>query len=328
MTFFRRYVRGLFPTSRMDMKSWWLTVRFVFLVLCLGSGLEAAENRVVEIMYDASKGQTDCLYIRVDGTRTSNKCVKIKSDKKGKIKRYKKFDIKPTDNVILMMKWQCDSTARCDTTAADIHYTVMGKARGLNILKIILENLTKLTVSKSQKTEPSPRQPTVSKVNRSCLQILPVKDELVAGGHLIVTFNKKKKNGRVVASSGPWLFQIETPPPRYTVSHGLVITNAAKPDEQKNKGRDHKLPWRLVPAPFTFVNLQPWSGWLYKQWRIPRPYVSVGFQLGSQPFDDLVIGGTLRPEVDGVSVNITVGKVIPMQISSDKKWAIGLSLAF
>lgn len=56
--------------------------------------------------------------------------------------------------------------------------------------------------------------------------------------------------------------------------------------------------------------------------------MSVGFQLGSQPFDDLVIGGTLRPEVGGVSVNITVGKVIPMQISSDKKWAIGLSLVF
>ena len=79
-----------------------------------------------------------------------------------------------------MMKWQCDSTARCDTTAADIHYTVMGKAKGLNILKIILENLTKLTMSKSQKAEPSPGQPTVSKVNRkTCLQILPVKEELV-----------------------------------------------------------------------------------------------------------------------------------------------------
>ncbi len=311
------------------MKSWWLTAGFVFLVLCLDSGLVAAENRVVEIMYDASKRQTDCLYARVYDTRTSNKFVKIKSDKKGEIKR-PVFDIKPTDNVILMMKWQCDSTARCDTTATDIHYTVMGKARGLKILKIILDNLTKLTVSKSQKAEPSPRQPTVSKVNKkTCLQILPVKDELVAGGSLIVTFNKKKNpNGRVVASSGPWLFQIETPPPRYTVSYGLVITNAAKPDEQKNKGRDHKLPWRLVPAPFTFVNLQPWSGWLCKQWRIPRPYVSVGFQLGSQPFDDLVIGGTLRPEVGGVSVNITVGKVIPMQISSDKKWAIGLSLVF
>lgn len=173
------------------MKSWWPTAGFVFLVLCLDSGLVAAENRVVEIMYDASKGQTDCLYARVYGTRTSNKCVKIKSDKKGEIKR-PEFDIKPTDNVILMMKWQCDSTSQCDTTAADIHYTLMGKAKGLNILKIILENLTKLTMSKSQKAEPSPRRPTVSKVNRACLQILPVKDELVAGSHLIVTFNKKR----------------------------------------------------------------------------------------------------------------------------------------
>ena len=68
------------------MKSWWLTVGFVFLVLCLDSGLEAAENRVVEIMYDVSKGQTDSLYIWVNGKCTPNKYVKSKSDKKGEIK--------------------------------------------------------------------------------------------------------------------------------------------------------------------------------------------------------------------------------------------------
>ncbi len=319
------------------MKSWWLTVGFVFLVLYLGSGLEAAEKRVVEIRYDASRGQTDCLYVWVNSTLTPNDCVKIKSDKKGKIKR-SQFDIKPTDNVILMMKWQCDSAVRCDTTAADIHYTVMGKTRGLNILKIILENLTKLTVSKSQKAEPSPRRPTVSKVNRkTCLQILPVKDELVSGGSLIATFNKKNSNGRVVASSGPWLFQIENPPPRYTVSHGFVITNTAKPNQQESTFRDDDPEWRLVQSPFTFVNLQPLSGSLYKQCRIPYPYVSVGFQLGSQPFDDLVIGATWRAEVGNVGVNVILGGAASREtekgpgefdISHNWGWAFGLSLAF
>ena len=306
------------------MKSWWLTVGFVFLVFCLDSGLEAGENRVVEIMYDASKGQTDCLYVWVNSELTSNECVKIKSDKKGVIKR-PEFDIKPTDNVILMMKWQCDSTARCDTTVADIHYTVMGKARGLNILKIILENLTKLDVSKSQKAELGSRQPTVSKVNGTCLQILPVKDDLVAGGSFVVTFNKKKSKGRIVASSGPWLFQIENPPPRYTVSHGLVIAAyAAKPNQQEFEFRD-KL--RLVPSPFTFVNLQLDS--LCKKECLPCPYVSIGFQLGSQPFDDLFLGLTRWFEVGNAGINITLGGIIPMQILSYKcNFAAGLSLAF
>ncbi len=325
------------------MKFWRLTVGGIFLTLCLDSGLEAAENRVVEIIYDFRKEQTGCCpQIMIDTKLEDYKCVKSNSDNNNASRGLKKhpFEIKPTDSVILIMKWQCDATAPCDTKAADIQYAVMGKAKNINILKIILESLTKLTTSKSQKAELSPRQPTVSKVNsNTCLLLLPVKDNLVAGGYLIVTLNKKESsNGSVMASSGPWSFQIGIPPSRYTVSHGFVITNAAKPNQHESTFRDDDPELRLVPSPFTFVNIQPWSGWLYKQWRIPRPYVSVGFQLGSQPFDDLVVGVTLGPEVDSVGLNCTLGGVISLGTEKDSdsefdishNWglAVGVSLVF
>ena len=158
----------------------------------------------------------------------------------------------------------------------------MGKAKSINVLKVLLENLTKLTMPTTSKEESSSKtgQFAVSKVNDTiCLQLLPVKEDLVAGGHLIVAFNKTKdQNGEDLASSGPWIFRIGTPPPRFTVSNGLVITNAAKPNEQESKFRDDDPELRLVPSPFTFVNFRLGSVRQEDLWWIP--YASVGFQFG------------------------------------------------
>ncbi len=321
------------------MKSWWLTVGGVFLALCLDSGLEAAENRVVEIIYDFRKGQTDCRpQIRVDTILVHNNDGKGDSDKTKT--RIHQFEIRPTDNVILIMKWQCGATTQCDSTASGIQYTVMGKAKSINVLKVLLENLTKLTMPTTSKEEESSSktgQFAVSKVNNTiCLQLLPVKDDLVAGGHLIVAFNKTKdQNGEDLASSGPWIFRIGTPPPRFTVSQGLVITNVAKPTVAITKGNDisktengqsqyeqqlqlldAEEQWRLFQSPVTFLNLKPWSGWLRKGcW---GPYLSVGFQVGKQPFDDLVVGLTWRRAEGGIGVNLTFGGVISRGTEIDK----------
>ena len=321
------------------MKSWWLTVGFVFLVLCLDSGLEAAENRVVEIIYDFRKEQTDCrLQIRVDTILVYNNCSEDDCDKTKA--RIHQFEIQPTDNVTLIMKWQCDSTALCGSTAADIQYAVMGNAKNIDILKVLLVNLTELTMPTSKKPETSSGTKwfAVSQVDsKTCLQLMPVKDDLVAGGHLIVAFNKtKNQNGKDLASSGPWIFRIGTPPPRFTVSNGLVITNAAKPNEQESKFRDDDPEWRLVQAPFTFVNFRLGPVRQEEPWWIP--YASVGFQLGRKPFDDLVLGLTLRRAEGSVGLNGTFGKVISREtkirsnrevhISYDWGYAFGLSLDF
>ena len=313
-----------------------VTLGLVSAPLCLSSGLEASRPRVVEIRYDFRNRERDLLRVWIDGVSKHRTRIETSDSSATTVYRTKPFgfELRVPDTVILHMTWRSDCKARCDSSAG-ISYAVKGYRNTADILKGLLKKVADISTStpKQVKTNSGATLFPISKVDKNTFfRITPVTDDLAPGGHLIVTFNKKRaKNGTVSQSSPPLIFRIQSTRPRFTVTTGLLYTYAPNPTvgitkrnasankdatvsagKQRRNSLNEKYITSLdstitvrggesrlqpIQAPVLFVN-----GLIV--WRI---YGSVGFKFQKQPFREPILGLTWRGMRGGVGINVTAG---------------------
>ena len=279
-------------------------------VVQLGILVVSAEARVVEIQYDFTKVGGERLVVLVHEKTEEDRA-------QGEVRRIAGleaygFVLRSTDRVVLVARWSGDGTA-------DVEYGVVEAEGGVEAVET-LKKLLDVGVSGGEAVgEALDTGPARS-------QLWPVGEDLSAGGRLTATYTIANDGGTVTDGSGVLVFRVKEERPGFTISQGIVVTNASEPevaiiktselvsfDKDGTPQRAYRQMILLrgvgndlkpIQSMVTFFNFRLWRAF----------YISGGLQLNQKLFEEPILGVTWRHEVGDIGVNMTVGCLFSQEI--------------
>jgi len=302
------------------------------------SVVEAARPRAVEIRWDFRFDSPGQLEIWVDCARQATDDVYVCPDA-NKIKAPASYSVrlKRTDVVTLVVIW-----ARTGETPDDPGFATYA-ITGTNLDDKDLDALKKLFVADGSTTPKSAGTSTLQGQSTTVpdpeAAIVPVTDDLIAGGKLTTTFlTKKAVDGKetTTKTSGPLSFIVESEPPRVNVSAGLGFSTAPTPALEIAKtstivtfdkdGKTQQAYKQIIQLQDGDESLKPiQSMMMLANFRlVGKVYASIGVQVNQKLFESPLVGGSYRLPLGGrLGLNFTGGIIFNRELMIDPRTGWG-----